>query len=261
MLKYWEEMTSADFAGIDDHLVAILPVAATEQHGPHLPTGTDRFILDGILNVAAKVAGPTRGILLPLQAIGWSSEHGDLPGTLSLDPELLAASWVALGEAVGRTGLSRLLILNSHGGNPPAMAIAAMRLRTGHGMFVAQTHWEALARPDQLAPQQAPLQDWHAGWVETSMMLYLRPDLVALDRATPGEMCYPSGLAPDGPAPWAWMTTDLSPNGIIGDPRTASTELGALLLERSVAGLARLLEHMAAAPWPPTSKRDQDERQ
>src|SRR3954468_23782222 len=103
-------MTSADFAGIDDHLVAILPVGATEQHGPHLPTGTDSFILDGILNVAAKVAGPTRGILLPLQSIGWSSEHGDLPGTLSLDPELLAASWVALGEAVGRTGLSRLLI-------------------------------------------------------------------------------------------------------------------------------------------------------
>ena len=79
MLTHWGEMTAADFAALDERSVAILPVAATEQHGAHLPTGTDAFILDGILRAAAGLAGPVRGIVLPLQPIGWSPEHGGLP--------------------------------------------------------------------------------------------------------------------------------------------------------------------------------------
>ena len=234
MLKHWGEMTAADFAALDEQSVAILPVAATEQHGPHLPAGTDAFILDGILRAASRLAGPVRGIVLPLQPIGWSPEHGGLPGTLSLAADRLADAWVAIARWSARAGLRRLLILNSHGGNPPAMA----DLPIG---FTAQQ-----------APEGAVAPDWHAGWVETSVMLQLRPDLVRMDRAVPGTWHHPEGLPPGGPSPWAWMTTDISANGVIGDPRLASADLGARLVERAVSGLATLLDRLAAAPWPPS---------
>jgi len=253
MLKQWNEMTGADFAAPTEGRVFILPVAATEQHGPHLPTGTDAFILEGVLRAAMRAAGPVRGIVLPLQPIGWSIEHGGLPGTLSLDAELLAAAWVGLGHWIDRAGARRLLILNSHGGNSPVVSLAAMRLRVEHGLFVVKTHWEALARAEELAPAGAPAQDWHAGWIETSVMLHLRPDLVVMDRAASGSLRHPEGLPPNGPASWAWMTTDLSPNGVIGDPRFASAALGARLVERAVAGLGALLDNVPAAPWPPAA--------
>jgi creatinine amidohydrolase len=250
MLKHWNEMTAPDFAALRERNVVVLPVAATEQHGPHLPTGTDAFILDGILRAATARGGPVRGLALPLQPIGWSTEHGDLPGTLSFDAELLARSWVALGGQAARFGTKRLLILNAHGGNPPAIALAAMRLRTEHGLLVAQAHWEALAKPDEIAPAGASAHDWHAGWIETAMMLHLRPDLVRMQHAVASVMRHPEGLPPDGSAPWAWMTTDLSQNGVIGDPQLASAALGAQLLDRTIAGLADLLDRLSAADWP-----------
>jgi creatinine amidohydrolase len=254
MLRRWGEMTSAELATLADPVVAILPVAATEQHGPHLPTGTDAAILQAILERAVRRGGTLRAVSLPLQAIGWSSEHGDFPGTLSLPADLLASAWTVLGSAVAKLGLKRLLILNSHGGNPPAIGLAAMRLRTEHGLFVAQTHWEALARPAEIAPAGATGPDWHAGWIETSVMLHLRPELVAMDKARAGALRRIDGLPPDGPAPWAWMTGDLSPNGVIGDPRPATAELGRQLVERTVDGLAGLLAKIAAAPWPPRAE-------
>jgi creatinine amidohydrolase len=250
MLRQWSEMTSAAIAGLGDPTVVILPVAATEQHGPHLPTGTDSFILAGVLAALSERHDAVHAVALPLQPIGWSSEHGDLPGTLSLEAELLAAGWVALGAAVAAAGLRRLLILNSHGGNPPPIALAAMRLRAQYGLLVVQSHWEALAEPAALAPAGAPARDWHAGWIETSVMLHLHPELVARDKASRSEMRHAAGLPPDGPAPWAWMTTDLNPSGVIGDPTLASAELGRQLVERAATGLAGLIARMAATPWP-----------
>src|ERR1700687_5391704 len=191
MLKQWSEMTAADFAGPMDDKVFILPVAATEQHGAHLPTGTDAFILEGILRAAMREPGPVRAIALPLQPIGWSLEHGGLPGTLSLEADLLTTAWVHLGHWIERAGARRLLILNSHGGNSPVAATAAMRLRAEHGVFVVKTHLGALARADELGPAEASAQDWHAGWIETSVMLHLRPDLVVMDRAAPGVLRHP----------------------------------------------------------------------
>ncbi len=250
MLGCWSEMTSAEVAALRDPMVAVLPVAATEQHGPHLPTGTDAMILAGILEAAAAAGGPMRAVALPLQPIGWSAEHEDLPGTLSQEPELLAGACAALGAGIAAAGLRRLLILNAHGGNPPPVAIAALKLRRAHGLLVVQAHWEALAKPAELAPPGAPARDWHAGWIETSVMLHLRPGLVRLDRAEADGPGRSGELPPGGSAPWAWMATDLSPSGVIGDPRLASAELGARLVARAVAGLAALIDRTAAAPWP-----------
>src|SRR5258707_1105959 len=179
MLRQWNEMTSAEIAGLGDPTIVILPVAATEQHGPHLPTGTDSFILAGILEALSHRHEAAEAVALPLQPIGWSSEHSDLSGTLSLDAELLAAGWVALGASVAAAGLKRLLILNSHGGNPPPIALAAMRLRAQHGLLVVQAHWEALAEPAALAPAGAPAPDWHARRGEASGMPQFGPGPVA----------------------------------------------------------------------------------
>ena len=251
MLKQWSEMTSREIAGLGDPTVVILPVAATEQHGPHLPTGTDALILQGILEAAARRKEMADAVALPLQPIGWSREHRNLPGTLSLEAEILAAGWTALGASVAAAGLRRLVILNGHGGNPPGIAVTAMRLRSDHDLLVAQVHWEALADPAALAPAEAPDRDWHAGWIETSVMLHLRPELVAMEQAAAAEMRYPEGLPPDGRAPWAWMTTDLNRSGVVGDPRLASASLGKALVERAVEGLVSLVGRMAAADWPP----------
>ena len=256
MLKFWAELTARELAGLGEHRVIVLPVAAVEQHGPHLPTGTDAMILEGILKAAAAAGGDGDAIALPVQAIGWSSEHGDLPGTLSLEPEALAAAWVSLGLQIARAGARRLLILNAHGGNPPAIALAAMRLRAEAGLLVAEAHWEQLAEPKALAPKGAPAEDWHGGWIETSVMLHLHPALVHQDRFAAGALSHPKGLPPQGRSPtgagrWAWMTTDLNPAGVIGDPRLASAKLGRNLIARAVAGLAKLLDDMAAADWPP----------
>ena len=250
MLKQWNEMNTADFAEPLGSSVIILPVAATEQHGAHLPTGTDAFILEGILRAATRPESAIGGIVLPLQPIGWAVEHGDFPGTLSIDGETLVAAWLSLARWIGRAGARRLLILNSHGGNSSVVSLAAMRMRVELGMLVVTTNWEALARPNEFAPAGAPMQDWHGGWIETSVMLHLRPDLVAMERAVPGLLHHPGGLPPNGPAPWAWMAADLSAHGVIGDPRCASAMLGARLIERAVAGLSELLGRMATAPWP-----------
>lgn len=245
MLRFWQEMDADAFRALPAETVAILPVAATEHHGPHLPAGTDTMIVDGVLRTAAALGGAPRAVALPLQPVGWSVEHGDRPGTLSLPAELLAAAWTELGAWVRRAGLTRMVILNGHGGNPPPVAIAAMRLRSEQGMRVVTTHWSALARTKELAPAGAPARDWHAGWSETSVMLHLHPALVRREAAVPAPMHHPVGLPPDGPAPWAWMATDLNPTGVIGDATLADAAIGARLIGRAAAGLLALVETLS----------------
>lgn len=250
-MRFWQDMRADEFRTLSPDTVAVIPVAATEHHGPHLPAGTDALIVEGILQAtAARRAGRDGVVCLPIQAIGWSVEHGGLPGTLSLDAELLAAAWVELGRWVAQAGLRRVVLFNGHGGNPPPMGIAAMRLRAEHGLLVARTHWEALARPAEIAPAGAPERDWHGGWIETSALLHLRPDLVRLEAASPAPAGHPAGLPPGGEAPWSWMSTDLTPSGVIGDPTLATAALGAALVERAAEGLDALIDRLRAAPWP-----------
>ncbi|NYZ12347.1 creatininase family protein [Azospirillum sp. RWY-5-1] len=251
MLRFWQEMTAADFRTLPADAVAILPVAATEQHGPHLPTGTDHLILDGILKAAARTAPNAEAVALPVQPVGWSPEHGRFPGTLSLDAELLVRAWTELGVWVKRSGFTRLLILNSHGGNPPAIDITAMRLRADHGLLVVKSHWETLAEPGRTAPPGAPALDWHGGWIETSVMLHLHPALVRMEHAADSPVTHPHDLPPDGPAHWAWMTGDLNPAGVLGNPSLASAERGETLVGHAVSGLADLLLRMQKTAWPP----------
>ena len=142
--KYWQEMTTADFAALDrERVVAVLPVAAIEQHGPHLPVSVDAAINRGIVDrVIALLPNDLPVTFLPMMPIGKSNEHIAFPGTLTLSAETLIRLWTEIGESVARAGIRKLVLLNSHGGQPQIMDIVARDLRVRLKMFVvALSYW------------------------------------------------------------------------------------------------------------------------
>lgn len=254
--RSWSEMTGPELGALDpEQTVAVLPVAATEQHGPHLPVGVDAMINRAILQAALERAGADLPVvLLPPQEVGWSDEHGAFPGTLSIDATTLVRGWTALGEGVRRCGLRRLVIFNSHGGQPELVTQVARDLRVRLGMLVVCANWFRLGLPPLPWPEEELRHGIHAGAVETSLMLHIRPELVRLDRIDD----FPSQSAalarhnrmvnPLGPTPFAWMTQDLNESGACGDARLASAELGARILDHAAGQFVTLLRETAALP-------------
>ena len=253
MIEDWQDLTTTDFAGLDpETTLALLPVAAVEQHGPHLPLSTDLIINRGILDqTKAHLAPDIRVLVLPAQPIGDSLEHSAFPGTLSLRPELLLATWTEVGRDIRRAGLRKLVIFNSHGGQVGLVDQVALRLRVEQRMIVVRANYFAFGTPAGLFDRNELADGLHGGELETSMMLHLRPDLVrraALhDFATP--LARPGGLLrPERPVGFAWMSQDLNPAGAVGNAARADAERGSRLLGHLGECLARLLAETAAMP-------------
>lgn len=253
MLEYWQDLKTTDFDDLDrETTVALLPVAAVEQHGPHLPLGTDLVINRGILAASAPhIRHGIRVLVLPEQAIGDSLEHTGFAGTLSLPPELLLANWCAIGDAVAGTGLRKLVILNSHGGQPGVVDQAALRLRATHGMLVVRANYFALGTPPGLFDEAELTHGLHGGEVETSMMLHLAPGSVS--RTALRDFDWPAQadgelLGVERPIGYAWMSQDLNPAGVVGRASRADAERGAMLVEHLGRSLATLLSETAARP-------------
>lgn len=253
----WESLTTTD--GWDDgSTVALLPVAAIEQHGPHLPLGTDAIICDGVIDAAARYLNAGLRVLrLPTQRIGVSPEHASFPGTLSMEPEVALAAWHAIGESVARAGPRRLVIFNSHGGQPGVVDQLALRLRRSHGMLVARGNIFGLGLPVGAVDAVETRFGLHGGLVETSVMRVLRPDLVRMDLARnfnsrdqdiveTSEILTAEGAG----IGIGWLAEDLNPAGVTGDAASATAELGKRILDHLGARLARLLEDVAALDWP-----------
>lgn len=247
MLVPFTHLTQADLPWADG--LAVIPLAATETHGPHLPLGTDGLIAEGILAQAGKRIA-ARATVLPTQWLGASSEHGDHAGTLSWEPEHMIAAIVSLGEGLARAGIKRVVLFNGHGGNIPLSSIAALKLRTRFGMLAASAHWLDFGMPPGFT-QPAPLaRDVHGGWVETSVMLHLAAGLVKKENAKANEALTPApSLFPSGPIAWGWKIGDLAVGGWIGRPDLATAELGKAMVDHAAAGLAKLIDEMATAPW------------
>lgn len=238
---------------VDGDVVAVLPLAAVESHGPHLPLGTDGIIIDGILAraVAADGGRPRRALRLPTLWLGASAEHADRPGTLSIEPESLIAQIVAVAQGLALAGVRRVVLLNGHGGNAAAATIAALRLRTRVDMLAVNVHWLDFGLPPGLVAPGPVETDIHGGWVETSAILHLAPQLVTGDAIAPAPPRGPAGmLYPFGPVAWGWKTDDLAPGGWIGRPDLATPELGMALIDHTAGQLVRLLDEVAAATWP-----------
>ena len=236
--------------------VVVLPTGAIEQHGPHLPLSTDVEIGWGLLGVALQQLDPSfPAFHLPMQAVGASDEHSDVAGTLTLDPASMIEAIVALGRSIARAGVRRLVVSNSHGGNRPAIDIAALRLRRELGLLVVKAHWFRFPRPNE---EGLPDSEWehglHGGAVETAMMLHLRPDLVragrirrfdSLGERLGSELEF---VRPEGVAPFAWMARDLNSEGAVGDATLADAALGARLVDHYGAVLAQVIRDARAFP-------------
>ncbi len=228
--------------------IAVLPVAATEQHGPHLPVAVDAIINAGVIAAMLERAPADSSVLvLPAQNIGMSEEHDRFPGTVSLSAETLIAAWTEIGVAVARAGVRKLVIFNSHGGNPPVMDIVAQRLRGLHGMLAVTANWYDLARTDDLFDATECRHGIHGGAVETSMMLHLRPDLVDMTKAQnfaslgqAMETEFPV-LSPTGRPSFAWETQDLNESGAVGDAASGDAAMGKVIVQRAADGLGALL--------------------
>ncbi|GLS42949.1 creatininase family protein [Methylobacterium brachythecii] len=251
--RLWRDLTTVDVVSRDmTQAVAVLPVAAIEQHGPHLPLGTDAIIAEGYLTRASELVPSALDVLtLPVQSIGKSDEHDSFAGTLTLTATTALAAWVEVGASVHRSGCRKLVIVSSHGGNNALIDLVAGELRARLGMVVVTTSWGRLGFPDGLLPEQEIRHGIHAGAVETALMLALRPDLVRGEHARHFE---PRTVAMEReyrllragrPAAFAWKAEDLHASGAIGHAALGTAEIGEALLDHGAQRFVELLSEVA----------------
>jgi creatinine amidohydrolase len=233
---------------LQPNAVAVLPVAATEQHGPHLPLATDTCLVSACARQAAeRVAGTIPIVVTPTLAFGFSAHHMDFPGTLSLSMPTYLAALTELCECLIHHGFRKVLLLNGHGGNHEAIQVVVRQLMERHQILAgAATYWTvaraALASADVAAVGGAP---GHASGFETSCMLALHPDLVNLERLPSDDQSRPGPT--DGRASLAGMGVMFTPHagqhpasGIWGDPALVRPDRGPVLVEAVVGALAEL---------------------
>lgn len=252
---WWGDFPASAFSGLDpEKTIAILPVAAIEQHGPHLPVSTDTAIMEGMLAELFPLLLDDLDVrFLPIQAIGKSNEHVEVPGTLTLSASTLIDAWTEIGTSIARAGIRKFVIVNSHGGNEEVMGIVTRELRARFRMLAVKTSWERFGRPEGLFPEIEVKQGIHGGDVETSLMLHFRPDLVDMAKAENFASSYNSAektfdlLRPTGPHAFAWLSADLNPAGVVGNASVATAEKGRLTARHQAEGFVTLLRDIRKA--------------
>lgn len=253
--RWWGEFKTHDFDALDpDAVIAVLPVAAIEQHGPHLPVATDTVIMEAMLTaVAASLPEAMDVRILPVQTIGKSDEHLRFPGTLSLTPETAIAAWSQIGEGVARSGIRKLVIVTSHGGNEEVIGLVARRLRIDCDMMVVRTSWGRFGTPDGLFSDREKAVGIHGGDYETSIMLHTAPHLVDMSKArdfasaTEEARQSFSHLAPQSPHGFAWLAGDLNEVGVVGEAHLATAQKGKAAMDHQARGFVKLLHDVAKA--------------
>ena len=235
---YWQDLTTTEFADCDRlRTVVVLPVAAIEQHGPHLPLATDALINRGIVSQALQHDGGSATLLvLPSLDVGHSPEHRGFAGTLSLDVATLLDTWTAIGGDVHAAGFDKLVILNSHGGQRSLVDLVATRLRAELGMRVARANYFSFGAPDGLFEPDEIRFGIHGGEVETSLMLSLAPELVRREhladfRYRDEQRARSDVLGYERPVGLGWLSEDLSTAGVVGNAARADAERGRRYLE------------------------------
>jgi creatinine amidohydrolase len=245
----WTEIRWADANPADvSRWIAVLPLAATEQHGPHLPLETDILIADAYLARVRELSPETTpATFLPVERIGISTEHIDYPGTQTLPTEVALKKWTAIGEEVARRGVKKLVIITSHGGNSAAMMLVAQDLRAHQKLFAVTTSWSRLSGAEKLFPADEVRHGIHGGAVETSIMLARYPEQVRVDAIAD----FPASsiametqyrwLSTQRPAPFAWQAQDLNASGAVGNATLAVIEKGEQLIDQGARAFCELL--------------------
>ena len=252
---FWQDLTTADFGRVDaEATVALLPVAAVEQHGPHLPLSTDALINEALVRATLARAPAATLLVLPAQNVGLSPEHTSFAGTLSIRDTTLLEAWTDIGRSVARTGVRKLVVLNTHGGQKTLVDLLAVRLRSELGMLVVRTTYFAFGALPGLFDPAEVVHDIHGGEVETSLLLHIRPDLVrtaalADFKGLPHELAARNQLlGAEKPVGIGWRAEDLNTAGACGNAARADGRRGAQHLSYLADRLAALVGEVAATP-------------
>jgi creatinine amidohydrolase len=248
----WLDMTWQEIAAAPtERWIAVLPLAAVEQHGPHLPLGVDSYIADAYLARSLDILPADLPVtFLPTQRIGISTEHLAYSGTLSLSAATAIAAWIELGESVARAGLRKLVLVTSHGGNVAAMELVARDLRARFGMLAVTVGWHRFGYPEAAFSVEEKKHGIHAGDIETSLMLAAMPATVRMDKAAHAapetlKMAQEfKWLGAYRPAGFAWMTQDLHPSGAVGDATLAKADKGDAALAQGAQAFVELLREI-----------------
>ena len=254
--RWWWDLSTREFAALDmGRIVAVLPVGAVEQHGPHLPVRVDAAINAGILARAVDLMpDDLPALVLPALPIGKSNEHLAFPGTLSLPYDLLARLWFEVAKSAWRAGVCRIVIWNSHGGQPQVMEIVCRELRVELGMLAVGASWFRTIDTADLYSETERRHGIHGGESETGVMLHLHPELVRMDlaedfRPRSMEVERRGGmLGPEGGVGYGWQAQDLHPAGVAGNAAAADAERGREEVERAARALVRLVREVADTP-------------
>nr|WP_315480872.1 creatininase family protein [uncultured Rhodoferax sp.] len=265
--RFWADWSTRDFAQCqaDGRLgatIAVLPVAATEQHGPHLPLRVDTALVDGVVAATVPhIPADVPALFLPTQAVGFSPEHTRFPGTLTLKAETVIRLWTELGESVAATGVKKLVLLNSHGGQVGLLDVVARDLRARLDMLVYSVNWFGLpltgpAGEDVNALFSAHEHRFgiHAGEIETSMMLALAPEQVVMAQAhnfasTSEDRAKKFAILGNGKsAKLGWQMQDYNTAGAVGNAAAATAEKGRAVLDAAGRALAQTLAEIHQLP-------------
>jgi creatinine amidohydrolase len=261
--RFWADLCTRDFAQLDPaRTIAVLPVAATEQHGPHLPLSVDTVLADGIVAASLPHLSPELSVLfLPTQAVGLSPEHARFPGTLTLKTETVLRLWTDIGESVAAAGVRKLLLFNSHGGQVSVLDLVARDLRARLNLLVYSCSWFNLPLHDAQGQDLNALFSAeehrfgiHGGEIETSMMLALAPQRVQMDQArhfasTAQARAQQFPILGNGrSAKLGWQTQDYHPAGAVGHAAAATASKGEMLVQAAGRSLAQLLAELDRLP-------------
>ena len=258
--RYWADCSARHFSqlrtqGVLESVIAVLPLGATEQHGPHLPLCVDTALVDGVVAASLEhLPAHVRALFLPSQCVGYSPEHAAFAGTLTLKAETLIRLWTDIGESVAASGVRKLVLLNGHGGQAGLLDVVARDLRARLGLLVYSVNSFNLPL---VGPREEDVSALfsahehrfgiHAGDIETSMLLALRPDLVDMAQAqnfsSSSEMrAQAYRILGDGKsAKLGWQIQDYNPAGAVGNAAAATPDKGRAVLDAAGRALAQLL--------------------
>ena len=249
---FWADLKAAQFRELPDDTIAVLPIGAIEQHGPHLPVSVDVDLIEAVSKGMLPNLSPEQSVyVLPTLSVTKSNEHHRHPGTLALSAETLLAVLSDIGGSVARSGVQRLVLFNGHGGNSALLDVAARDLRVAHDLIVATCSWFAFADASAF-DEKALATDLHAGDLETSAMLSVRPDHVDMSKAANFRTAMSDweqqfqfiGLAGQAARP-AWIIDDLCADGACGDASAATAEKGQMLIDSAAKTFAAFLAEFA----------------